>query len=474
MSIRIIIILISLMLINFFPVFSQEENPEQNKTEVLPLADFIKIVCENSHFEEILMNELYLQYEETLNIPHGDFILDVTAGYNFQYSEDIKESSHGLSLNTSLSKLFAFSGTELTIDYKINPGGIYSENSSKLTLGIEQEIIQNAFGKTNKLKKEIAGMEKQVAKFQILEAYEDFLAALLSLYHNWYISYENVLNARSSLDDSRQLLADTSERAEYNIAKQIDLDKSQLQVLTKTELLLKAEAEYETNLIKIKDTMQTEMAEDVHIIPELYFPEIDEQKLDEDLSLFMVNSRTYNILEELKEIDDLSKVIAYNDLLPSASLYLNYSMSGEGYIFLSEREHEINFGINFLLPIFNEHDKAAYQISELNIDKSYLAAKNKMQNLNKELLILCLSIKHYIKLIELASLKIQYAESITEGEENNYKKGISDLNDLISAYNTLESNNYTRNNYLIQLNLAYIEWLRITDSLVNNNLDILE
>ncbi|MBN1696004.1 MAG: TolC family protein [Spirochaetales bacterium] len=448
---------------------AQEASSGETASTVVTLDAFIEAVRGNSHFEEILIDELSLVYNEILNIPYSDWIVALKGGYSLQYEEDM---THGFIIDSSLSKLFPESATGLSLSYKLSPSvSPMAQYSSNVTLGVEQAIVKNAFGKTNTMKKEIAGIEREIARYQIVEAYEDYCAALLALYYQWYSGYGNVLNARQSLDDSRTLLKNVEEKFSFKVASTNDVNKSRLQVLSKREALMKAEQDYEEKTIRVAEAMG-KMRGPAGFRPEWRTLDIDISEYDKKTETFIEESRTSGILDRLAAVNRINKAIAMDDLLPSATLYATCSVSGNDRLFYPNTQHDIRAGIDIKLPFPRTQGAASYKIKELNLEKNIVSSGNKLLLLERDLRILLREMAFQKEMIGLAGEKIKLAEAIVKEEEKNYRNGKTDLNNLISAVNTLESNRYAQNNYAVLLHLSYIEWLRLTDSLVNEKTDI--
>ena len=97
--------------------------------------------------------------------------------------------------------LFPYTGTSVSFEYVTTPSYALSDNVSDLTFTVTQPVGQNAFGAATRLLDEIVDVEVEVVRFQIVEAYEDYLALLMSRYLDWYAAYENLNIARSSYQE---------------------------------------------------------------------------------------------------------------------------------------------------------------------------------------------------------------------------------------------------------------------------------
>ncbi|MCK4816270.1 hypothetical protein KA005_10920, partial [bacterium] len=182
---KVLILIVVLMIVFVSIKLVAEESPEmqkQNNNTVLSIREFIDISTKkDTEFEKILINELSLQYEKDLGLPARDIVLSVKGQYDFILSQDREETEAGV----SLSKLFPFVDTTLTAGYDITPSYTSTESTSEFTFEVSQPIAKNAFGKATKLQDKIIGIEIDVAKYQIVEAYEDYLAVVIVGYYDW-------------------------------------------------------------------------------------------------------------------------------------------------------------------------------------------------------------------------------------------------------------------------------------------------
>ncbi|HRZ40670.1 MAG TPA: TolC family protein, partial [Candidatus Omnitrophota bacterium] len=208
----------------------------------LSIEEFVSLALANDAvFEEILIDELKLQYEKGLRMPARDLVASVKMQHNAYLSVDRNEPDAEI----SLSKLFPYTGTEVSAGYDNTTRFSSSDSASEFTAQISQPIGQNAFGRSNRLLDKIIGLEVDVARHQVVEAYEDYLASTLVVYYNWYQAFENLSIAKSSYAENLKLLDSMQERQKQHIARAVDVNKISLQVLAKKEQLVEAQQEYD-------------------------------------------------------------------------------------------------------------------------------------------------------------------------------------------------------------------------------------
>ncbi|MFC1808085.1 TolC family protein, partial [Candidatus Omnitrophota bacterium] len=237
-----------LLLIAANAVYSQEK-----VSKVLTLQEFIKQACQkDTVFQQILIDELALKYEKALQLPAADFVMSLEGQNTFLYRPKYNEPESTL----SLSKLFPYTGTEIAADYSSSMSTSTRRVTSDFTVKVSQPIAQNAFGKNTRLLDKIVGVEIDVARYQIIEAYEDYLATLIQLYYDWYSAYENLRTGQNSYNENLKLLENIKERERNKIALPIDANKISLQVIAKKENLISLENSYESYLNSIEEAIR--------------------------------------------------------------------------------------------------------------------------------------------------------------------------------------------------------------------------
>ena len=439
-----------------------------NQREVLTLDQFIELATKNPFFEEILINQLDLQYSQVLALPAQDWILSLKGEYGLlgRQGDSAKEGSteHAFNGSISLSKLFAQSGTSIKSGFNaLNWGG---EARSGFYFNLAQPIAQNAFGKNSRRTIQLVAIQNEVAQTQILEAYEDYLSSLIILYYNWYSNYSRVLSALASYTTSQQLLNEMQQKFRYRIADQLDINKSELQLLSSSQSLLNQENSYlqQENEVLLAAGLNGEVKYKPELKDYIDFESLDFSNLQK---LFFENSRTINTLEFLKKQKILQRDINADSLLPSATLYADYSVNGKGYSFEGgEINHNLQIGMTLDYSILSEKIMANVAKSDIEIQKQGLSAQNKILKLQLEIENFIGNLKRAKEVLDIQSRMFDLARSIAEAEQRDYNLGSSDLNFLINALNSQANYENQLINSKVQLNTLIVEFLRLTDSLV--------
>ncbi len=434
---------------------------EETDHKTVTLEEFIKTVCEkDTVFQEILADQLILKYKKALRLPAGDLVVSLKSQY-----EVFLDDNEGDPENTvSLSKLFPYVGTDVTLDYSSSVSLSSRAVSSDFELKISQPIAENAFGRSTKLLDKIVGLEIEVADYQIAEAYEDYLASLINTYYNWYFAYRNMETGQHAYKENLKLLENVKDRARNNIALPIDVNKVDLQVLAKKENLVSLEDNYVKYLNLVKQALRYK--DDRILLPEEPdFYDNVEVEFERDYSEFEHESRTCEILALLTERSALEVDRDADKLLPSIDIFAGFATDGTGQT-LREEDETAYAGFSFEWPLPGQAEKAEYETSRIELKKAALSEKNthfdiftRLRNLNE-------SIEKERELIEISNKKIALAEEIVKDETENYSYGRTTLNDLIDEVNKLEDNKFNKIYHTIELRKLILDWLRLTDRLV--------
>lgn len=447
-----------------FTVLSTTVAPVIAKTQAtLSLETFIKQATKNdSAFESILIDQLTLKHRRDILLPDSDLIMDV----KYQYKFNLNQNTSKPEASVSLSKLFPYNGTQLSLTYNKAASGLTTTDNSNLQFLITQPIAKNAFGRGTQIQDDIIGIENDIRRYQIVEAYEDYLASLTSAYYNWYSAYENYKVGQLSYKSNKKLMRNIRERQRQKIALPLDVNKMQLLLIGKKENLIILKEIYDSysNLI-----LKAIRHKGNSLIPTTPGRPVSKVQFGTDYKNFTENSRTYKALQLLEQQGTMEVKKAADDLLPSTNLLLGYQLDGQEWG-IQNQERSYFAGISVRWPIGRSVDKAKQKITKIEHKKTILSNQNKYEDLRVNLKNLHLQIQREQKLMGVANKKIRLAKSILKDEAENYSFGKVSLNDYISAVNRVDENRFSYTEHSVQLNKLLVEWLRLTDQLVNENI----
>ena len=431
--------------------------------EVLTLKEYIRLASQkDTVFQEILIDELKLKYKKTLGLPAEDLVLSLKSQYSFFFEDSAGEPENSV----SLEKLFPMKGTLIGAEYASDVrSGI--DVTSAFSIFISQPIAENAFGRNTQMLDKIIGMETEVARHQIVEAYEDYLATLIQTYYSWYSAYENLKTGENSYNENEKLLENIREREQSKIALPIDVNKITLQVLSKRENLYTLENTHTKFLNLVKNAIRHEGTDELQPENPFLYDNVNIVH-PEDYEIFKLQSRTADILKKLEAKGALDVDRRADELLPSINLLGGITVQGEEH-HLKDSETFAYIGFSIDLPVQRSVEKARLETSKINLEKTKLSSQSTYAGVYTTLKNLYDEIKREKKLIAIADEKIAVAQSIVEDEAKNYSLGKVTLNDFIDVVNRLEDNKFTKIFHEVQLKKLTVEWLRITDRLVFEN-----
>jgi outer membrane protein TolC len=431
----------------------------------LSLDEFIEISCANDKvFEQILIENLKLNYVKKLKLPADDIIVSVKNSY----AAFLRPDKGSAEYQFSLAKLFPYTGTDVEAGYISavrGPGA--GETDGEFYASISQPIARNAFGRTNRLLDAIAGMEVEISGYQIVEAYERYLAAIIGIYYDWNEAYENLKTAENSYKENMKLLDNVRERERNNIALAVDVNKVLIQVLLKEETLIEAENSFRRYINLLKKSIGYDAGEKFIPGGPDRFEDID-INFEEEYKAFREKGRTSLVLDALEEQSGL-EVDKYADaLLPSVELFAEYKIKGLDR-YLEKDDKRVLAGFTLDYPFPGQVEKAEYETSKIDHEIRALDKTNTHIRIYTELRNINQQIEKERRLIKIAEKKIKAAESVVRDDAVNYSYGRVVLNNFIDEVNRLDLNRFSLIQRNIRLKKLIIEWLSLTDTLVREN-----
>lgn len=426
----------------------------------LDLESFVQRAARNdTEFEAILLDEMALQYRKTLALPPDDLVLSVKQEYQAFVSQDRAAGATEI----GLGKLFPGTGTGISATYGASPSFTTDDTASEISVSLSQPIARNAFGRSTRLLDRIIGLEVEVAHHQVVEAYEDYLAAVMTAFHDWHEAFGNLAIARSSYEENLKLLDNIREREKQQVARPIDVNKIDLQVLARKERTVELETQYRQRLHAIERIVRHDGR--TTLVPQPSQAGHLEESFSAAFASFMEQSRTASMLQLLEKKSALEVDREADDLLPSLSLVLSYDVRGSRYD-LQDSDNRALVGVSLEWPFPSREERAEHEVAKIDLKKAGLLRVNTRHRLHQDIRNLYDEIRKEKALIELATRKLALAQSVLEDETENYSYGRVSLNDYISAVNVLDNNRFGKVLHEARHRKLMTEWLRLTDRLI--------
>ncbi|MFC1643843.1 TolC family protein [Candidatus Omnitrophota bacterium] len=459
MTKKVLTIIFLSILVSVIPIFAQEAE----EVETLSLDEFIELACARDRvFEQILIENLKLNYKKKLELPADDIV----ASAKSEYVAFIKHNGKGYPVyDISLSKLFPFTGTELAAGYNsAMKDTIIGDIDAEFYTRVSQPVARNAFGRATRLLDKIVGMEIDIAKYQIIEAYEHYLSSIVHIYYNWYEAYENVNTAENSYNENMKLLENVEEREKSNIALPVDVNKVRLQVLLKEETLISVRRQFDEYTNLLKKSIGYDVEEDLLPYPTDQYDDVSID-FEKDYEKFREESRTSMILDMLEEKSDLEIDKDADDLLPSIELFAEYAIKADDRQ-LGKDDKRVMAGVSLEYPFPGQVEHAEFETAKVEYERSVLEKVNTHIRIYTELKNIYEEIEETRELIKISEEKVKVAQSIVDDDTINYSYGKVILNNFIDEVNQLDFNRFSSIQYNIRLKKLIIDWLTLTDQLV--------
>lgn len=457
----------------FVPGQGQAQSYQTN-LQPLSLSQFLSKTRQNNiQFQLLALDKLKVQYDYRLQLPTDDLM--ISALFNINYKTANKTFYTGMGLG--LSKLFATTGTELTFSYNAGPSsspitGTTPVVTSSLSFQAAQPILANAFGLVQRLTIKKAEYVKEVTLFEIQEAYEDYLQALLLQYYSWYSLSQQKEIALQSLALIRQTRGIVLKKYQSRIADIADLNRATIQVLEQENQV----KSLDNQLRKIK----MELAKSMSLTNDLeYYPLYPDISFTNEIidfrpswEAFVTNSRTIKTARILSDQNALSVDIAKQSFIPELNATAGMSWADRSYNpFVNGG---FNIGVEFAYTIPDSKDTATFEKSKIVARQSSLSLSNLMISSYMDMKVFWENLTYQKEIGETLEQKIRLMEVVVRKESESYQQGRSTLTELLTEINKLRS---YRLDYLlatIELEKAYLSWNSSTDMLLSKLDDLLK
>ena len=412
-------------------------------------------------FQLILIEEFYLKYQRDLQLPPRDLIVEITGQYGLFIDGETDERGHGLSGGIALNKLFPSTGTEVSLAYNNTGRGTSTANTSRTTLGLElsQDIARNAFGRATRMKAERIDVQTALARYQIIEAYEDYLASLLVIYLDWHTAEESRKAAQTTVNEASRIFQITRQKQGFGVAYQDETRKSYLSLLTARQHLIGARMAEKSSRRRIAALSGLKLAAFSRSVT----PEIVTSGREETPG--MEAGRTVKILDLLRKDAVLGRRIAEDDLLPSAKLFGGYQLLSERFD-LIQPDQRVYGGASLSLNFGRQVEKARAETARLDRRKSGLENRRRFLNLELDRATVRDGLQGIREQEKIARQRLVVARQVYLGERNNYRLGQSDFTDLSRARTDVESARINLVQQKAALAQFQVEMMRLEDRLV--------
>ena len=404
----------------------------------------------NPTYQLILETEIGRNHSIDLSVAVSDIVSSVLFGtsYDFDSNEQIPDSS------IRVSKLFYPSGTHLSVYYQNKRAGSNFKIES-YGAAFSQDLLQNSFGKNNRLNLTNTQLQKQIIELQTLEAVEDYIAQLHQIYYSWAGSFKRMTLETEILKNIQVLEKEIQSKFKRRVASQNDVNRIKLQALTQQGVLIEAKTNYKKASQQISKLINdtTNFTPIVSPITTLNFNP-------------PTKNRSLNALRLTNVVDRNKEKISSNELFPSISLDTTLFNETRSVNSTTSQSTFITSGVSIELPFPNDSKKIAYKLARSDYRQSKLNSQSSLINYEQDVFDLTEQLTQLSKQYGIEVKKRDLSLDILKQDGKDYRLGSLSLNEYIESLNRSIQSQHMALTRLIQYHKVRIEWLLLTDQLI--------
>jgi len=426
----------------------------------LDIHEYLQLAQKNDvEIKKILHERSQITFLKSLSLPSSALVFALQNEYGFAIGDGVRTTV----LKVGAEKPIQTTGTTLSASYGLNKQEDREEQETKIA--IEQSLFKNALGKQNRRLDKKLTKENEVILLQTVEAYEDYIAAIISNFLDWQLTHLNRKVAESQLNESKTLQKYIEDRKRRNIAADVDVGKINLESMGYKEAILELEVALSSQIAAIGSTIGVSKFQNISPSDQLSWVQAN-MNFDKEKEESIKNGRMIRAYLLTEEAGQLEISISKEDLHPELNLIFGFSYDDSTRFNVTTDRKEIFVGFNLELPLFDtktgaEIKKARYEKMSASLAKD-LYKKNLISSLDSQIS----KIKKQQERVEISEKKWKLSEDVAKKERLRYNKGKIDLETLIAARQAVAKNHFTYLSNHVQLNKDLIEWLRLTDRLV--------
>ncbi|MGL1902863.1 MAG: TolC family protein [Fibrobacterales bacterium] len=439
-------------------LFAAEKPKEEWHT--LSLKDFVTDACRNDlEFQNILMDTLQLKYRQLLARTPAELLLEVTGEYGISLSGE--QRPEGV---VSLQQLFPSQGSALTGTVRTSRSPSTNVQNSQLEVRYSIDLWRNAFGKAELTKGALAGVENNIIRNQVIEAYEKYLAELYILYYSWLQAYNELQFAQIQKSEAETLLRNIKKRKRRFIARQVDVDKATLQVLNADREIGEKEGIYIDAGIRVAFVIGTDRRS-YNYVPNGAELELSFKRSIPVVENSFAESRTGLLYEKMLSKDSLSQKLLDDALLPSLSLYGGIDLTD----IRAKDNSKVVAGVTLSFPVHNRNIHLEKELVDVERQKIVLRSRSSKLMVETKMYQMSEQIIHKKKMIADAEKRLELSKKILKAESVEYQYGRTTLNNILQAQNSVHSNRRGIVQKQIEVAKLWVALKELADTLVLKN-----
>lgn len=392
------------------------------------------------------------------------------------------ESANGAAFFSSVSRHFWSTGGNLsagltlganTLNYSSDT--IYSSIAdanfdNNISLSYSQPLLKNLNGILSKLEYDLKTIKIDLTEMQILENQEDFLASSAQSFLNWVFYAAEIQLVQERLQLSRESLHDTRQKRARNLVDEVDVIRAKNSV----SLSEQNQVTVESNLAALSKQLSILMQDDdligkspqfdlyqIHDIPNLQLV-IDNFKQDS-----RVLSQLKNSMQQLELMRRANKESTKPDFNLTAQVATKKSDDNFSDALVMDKP-EASLSLTYTFPLKNTKARTDLLVTDLQIVQLNKQIKELEITQISVLSNILVQLKQLEKILELNKQQIELAKQKTVAEISVYNHGRGDFTNVIQSQDEEERAKLTYAKNALIYQKLHIEYLSMTDQLLQN------
>lgn len=296
---------------------------------------------------------------------------------------------------------------------------------------------------------------------------ENVIQQVATNYYQVIITGQQLSVIDANLDRLSQLEKMVTSQYEVGLAKKIDLDRIKVNItnLEVSKEQLVSAITQQKNLLKYYMGMP--------ISAEITIPQEELATLESeaahliDMDTFDVEQLlSYQILRKQEELLTFQRKAYVSEYYPSLSLGANYIYNSQSNDFNVYSSRALNFdmsaiSLNLRIPIFDGWARRSkVRQADVEIRKIHEELRGTSNALNMTYENARIQIQNSLRTIESQRANKEFAEEVFDSTQNNYRNGLANLTDLLTAETDLVAAQNSYNEALLQYKVAQIELIK--------------
>lgn len=427
----------------------------------LSLENYLaKAKIHDPQMQSIVADRLKMKYLTDLNLPGREILLSVQNEYGFTREEEPTSV-----LAATISKPLLESGTVISVGKTMTERPDRTEDVTQFR--VEQSLYRNAFGAQIRKRMDNLEIQKSVIELQVIEAYEDYIATSINRYLELTLAYLNYQTSQRLKKESLLLLDNVQKKFRQNIASGTDVKRAKLQTAQQTENALQSRA----NMEALSSGIQRVLGENKSgvLVPQTILNMEDRlTNIDIDIEKFLRKSRSRLIYEKQEAVAAGNLKIVKDNLRPEANLLVGFNIDNSTRFGSAINREEAVVGVNIDIPFDQSVVEARIKEASYLLLKSKLDKKSFQDAIRESLIVIRNRILRQKDLLKISKEKRDLAVEIVKEQTKRYQFGRITLESLIEDRNTEAQNEFAYLSELTNLNKLIVQWLALTDQLVEN------